>query len=513
MSRQLKSPFALVIVDGWGISQNCERNAFFLAHTPNFDALEKSFGRSELHAAGESVGLLADEPGQPDAGHLVIGAGRIIESPAARIASAISSGEFFNNEVLTKTISAVKSNGRALHLMGLLSDAGIHSSVGTLFALLKLAKIAGVENVYVHPILDGHDVAPRTADVYLEALEVKMNEIGVGRIATVCGRHFAMDTSGNWGKTARVFTMLAHSEGERASDAVSAVRSSFLRGITDEFIAPIVIESQTDLPVATISDGDAIIFFNHKADGMRQLAFTLAASKRENGEFRYNIVTMVEYDPSLNVPAAFEPNKAIGGFGFNLAEKRIRNVRFAETERFQHITAFLGSKGLSEDDAVQNNVLISRRYESIHQSDPEMGSFKLADKFIAAIESEPETFLIANLSAADLMASTGDLEKTIEAVQFIDTCVGGMWEAIRRQRGTMIITSSHGNFEDVRPLSGGPVRAAGTRNRVPFIIAGEELRNGRVRPEGSLADIAPTVFQIIGLEPPETMSGCSLIDQ
>lgn len=510
MRSSLKRPLAFVIFDGWGIGPECERNAFSLAHTPKLGAIVEAFGKCELSAAGEDVGLLVNEPGRADAGHLTIGAGRIIQSPAARLAAALQNGDLFANKPIINAMTDARSAGKAVHLVGLLSDGGIHSSMETVFALLRMAKSLDVKDVFLHPILDGHDVPPRTADVYLEALEIKMHEIGIGRIATLCGRHFAMDSGENWGRTARAFTMLVHSEGERTFDAVAAVRSSFLRGITDEFIAPIVVESQPDVPVAAIAEGDAIILFNHQAEGVRQLALTLAGPNANGEAAKYRIVSLTEYDPLAGIPAAFERDDAMGGLGVTLAAKQIRNVRIAEEERFQHVTASIGNSGQS-DEQIQSNFKIVRYRSSVHQSEPEMGSFKVADKFISALEMDPETLLIANFSAADLMAATGDLEKSVEAIQFVDTCLGGIWDAVRQRRGAMIISSSHGNFESVNAAPKTAGDGSGTTNRVPFIIADGERGRRKMRYEGTLADIAPTILHILGIEPTTSMTGRSLL--
>lgn len=510
MSNLLTRPFALVIVDGWGISQSSDNNPFLLAHTPNIDALLSSFGHVRLNAAGEAVGLLPEAAGNAEAGHLTIGAGRIVQTPATRIASSLKNGEFFRNPALEAALLQARAGDKAVHLVGLLSDADIHSSTETIFALLRMAKTIGIKRLFLHPILDGHDVPPRTADVYLEALEIKMNEIGIGKIATVCGRHFAMDSGQNWDRTARVFTMLVHSEGERAFDAVGAVRSSYLRGIADEFIAPIVIETAPDVPVARIAEGDTVIFFNHRADGMRQLAATILAPKTESGGPTNRVVTMIEYDPAFRVPVAFAADDAIGGFGRALAASGVRNFRIAEPERLQHITAFLGNSDADDND-IQRNIRVDRPHESIYESGPELASFKLADRVIKALEAEPGSFIVVNFQAADLMSATGDLDKTVEAVQFIDTCIGGIWESLQNQNGLMLLTASHSGAEEVRTAGNGFSRYSGSTNPVPAIIADKDRGRIRLGDEGGLSDLAPTIFDLIGIDPPDSMTGRSLI--
>ena len=271
-------PLALIILDGWGYSPKREGNAVALAHTPNYDEISKKYPKTLLAASGLSVGLPPDTAGNSEVGHLNIGAGRIIQTDVAKISNAVRTGKFFENKVLKDAFKKAKAQNSAVHLIGLLSDGDVHSSSDNLFALLRLAKSEGIKNIFVHPILDGRDVAPRTADIYVEALEIKLADIGIGKIATLCGRYYAMDKDGNWERTARAYTMLVHSEGERASDAVGAIRNSFLRGISDEFIQPIILEDETGEPIASIKNDDVVVFFNHRSAEMRQLVKSLAVS-------------------------------------------------------------------------------------------------------------------------------------------------------------------------------------------------------------------------------------------
>src|SRR5687768_3899939 len=298
MNSKIQRPLALIVLDGWGFSADVDGNAVALAHTPNYDEICMRYPRTQLAASGESVGLAFGAPGNAEAGHLNMGSGRVVQTDIARIAQAVRSGDFERNNVLQPAMAHAAAAGKPVHLIGLLSDGGVHSSPENLYALLRMAKREGVKDVFVHGILDGRDVPPRTADVYVEALEIKMADIGIGKIATLCGRFFAMDSSENWERTARAYTMLVHAEGERAFDARIAVRNSFLRGIADEFIAPIVVEKDTDVPVATVRDGDVVVFFSHRADTMRQLARSLAVPDpgAASSKPKIEAICLTEYD-------------------------------------------------------------------------------------------------------------------------------------------------------------------------------------------------------------------------
>ena len=311
MTNHPKRPLALVILDGWGYSPRKDGNAIALAHTPNYDEICEKYPMTLLAASGKRVGLAPDAPGSSEVGHLSIGAGRIVKSDTSRISEAIRSGAFLANHFLKKSFEAAKIRNSSVHLIGLLSDGDIHSSPETLFALLRMAKKEGLTNVFVHAILDGRDVMQRTADIYAEAVEIKMADIGVGRFATLCGRYYAMDRDSNWDRTVRVYTMLVHGEGERATDAVSAIRSSFLRGITDEFVQPIVLENESREPVGNIKNGDVVIFFNHRGDRMRQLVRALAVPDETGNQSlvkpQIDAVCLTEYDRSFRGPVAFRP--------------------------------------------------------------------------------------------------------------------------------------------------------------------------------------------------------------
>ncbi|MBC7899114.1 MAG: 2,3-bisphosphoglycerate-independent phosphoglycerate mutase [Saprospiraceae bacterium] len=501
MTNGTKRPLALIILDGWGISSRKDGNAIALAHTPFYDEISANYPKTSLSASGTSVGLPADATGNAEIGHMSIGAGRIVRTDVSRIEQAVESGLFFENEVLKTAFAESKANKSSVHLIGLLSDGGVHSSTENLFGLLRMAKREGVSDVFVHCILDGRDVQPRTADIYAEALEIKMADIGIGRIASLCGRFFAMDSSENWERTARAFTMLVHAEGERSADAASAIRASFLRGIADEFIAPIVIESEPGIPAATVKDGDVVIFFNHRADSMKQLARSLSVAG-DSANLKVSTVCLTEYDHSFDLPVAFPPESEINTLGQLLADSGIPNYRIAEDDRIAHVTHFFN--GAADGASQYEQSIHVPSTAATREAEPEMKSFKVTDMFLRAVEADAHGVFIVNLPASDLVAESGSLEKTIESVQFVDTCLGAIVEKIRNENGVAVITSSHGNCEEM--LSG----RGTTGNSVPFHLIAECVDGMALRENGSLQDIAPTILGIMGIEKPAEMTGSDL---
>lgn len=509
MNESKQRPLALIILDGWGVSARREGNAVALAHTPNYDEICSRYPRTLLSAAGESVGLPAGAPGSAEAGHLNLGAGRVVRTGIARISNAIQSGEFASNSVLQPAMARAASTGKAVHLIGLLSDGGVHSAPETLYALLRMAKHEGVRDVYVHAILDGRDVPPRTADIYVEALEIKIADIGVGRIATICGRFFAMDSGENWERTARAYTMLVHAEGERAADARTAIRNSFLRGIADEFVAPIVLERDTGTPVGTISNGDTVVFFNHRADTMRQLTRSLAVPEIGSAAVKPAIEAMclTEYDSSFNLPVAFPPETEGTVLGQALAMQHIPNYRIAGIDRFPHVTNFLNG---GADSSIYECASQVEPPESRHRdSEPEMESFKVADRALQHLKGAEPALFVINFSAPAIAAETGSLERTIEAIQYVDTCLGGVIEKVREAGGISVVTSSYGSCEEMIDGAGLPNRFA-TRNSVPLHLVDDSATYIKLREGGALSDVAPTLLGLLGVEKPADMTGTDL---
>lgn len=497
-------PLALIILDGWGVSSRTDGNALALAHTPYYDEICAKYPCVELSAAGESVGLASGSPGSAEAGHLNLGAGRVVQTDSSRIARAIRDGEFDHNPVLGPAMSRAASSDKPVHLIGMLSDGGAHSSPDSLYALLRMAKRAGVRDVFVHGILDGRDVPTRTADIYVEALEIKMADIGLGRIATLCGRFFAMDSGENWERTARAFTMLVHAEGERALDSRTAIHNSFLRGLADEFIAPIVLESEPGVPVATVKDGDTVIFFNHRAETMRQLARSLAVPDvgLHSAKPTLDAICLTEYDHSFGLPVAFPPEATGNVLGEVLAQHRIANYRIAGSDRFPHVTNFFN--GGTDVSLYECDLHVEHPASAHRDTEPEAESFKVADQAVRSLKGEPSV-LVVNLSASAIAAETGNLDLTREAVQYVDTCLGGIVESVRAIGGVTLITASHGGCEEMLDEAGQPNRF-NTRNSVPFHVVSDSS-DVKLRDGGSLCDVAPTMLGLLGVAKPAEMTG------
>ncbi len=502
-------PVALVILDGWGYAPRTESNAIAIAHTPYYDEICRSFPMTVLSASGERDGK-GNGAGDAEIGHLRIGTGRAAQTEVSEIKSAIATGSFMENEVLRSSFEKAKGSKASVHFIGLLSDAGVHSSTENLFALLRMAKRHGLENVFVHCILDGLDVPQRTADIYVEALELKLSDIGTGRIATLCGRYFAMDSSENWERTARAYTMLAHAEGERACDAVSAIRNSFLRGISDEFISPIVIESEPGTPVTKIKDGDLVIFFNHRGDGMLQLVRSVSAPDASTGTkpLVYTIC-MTEYDAGFKLPVAFRHEPEKNTLTKILSDLEIPNYKITETSRFHHLTHFFDG-GSDVQRPAQQQILVSSAMNSSRFGQPEAESFKITDKFLRGLESTENGVFVINIPAADMMAATGDMTKTVAAIQYIDTCLSGICESMRERDGVVMITSTHGNCEEMSDAASGQNLPAITSNPVPFHYVDNHARDVLLRENSALEDIAPTILGVLGIEKPREMTGTDL---
>ncbi len=498
-----KRPVALVILDGWGYAPRTEGNAIATAHTPNYDQICRKYPMTTLTTSTSS-------PGDAEVGHLNLGTGRAAKTESERIRSAVARGEFLKNPVLTRAFAKAKTDGRPVHLIGLLSDGGIHSSTENVYALVRLAKLHGIKDVFIHCILDGIDVPERTADIYVEALEIKLADIGLGRVATLCGRFFAMDDTEHWERTARVFTMLVHAEGERSIDAVTSIRNSFLRGISDEFISPIVIEKAPDEPVTTIQNGDLVVFFNHRADGMRQLVRSICIPEGESGaKPSVETVCLTEYDDAFNLPAAYRQESEKGSLVEVLSAAEVPTTKITESARYPHLTRFFDG-GYDAQFEYEEHILLPSSPGNIADLVPESQSFKITDRFRKGIESSPEGFFVVNLPAAAIMAETGDMDKTTSAIQYIDTCLGGICEKVLDLGGVVMLTSTYGNCEEMIHAESGEPNDQATANPVPFHLiddtsVGIKLYEGR-----SLEDVAPTILNLLNIEKPAEMTGSDL---
>ncbi len=505
----MKRPLVLIILSGWGYSPSREGNAIALANTPNYDLLSTNYPLTLLAAAGEAVGLSNKAVGDSEIGHRTIGAGRIQRAGLSKINDAVKSDAFSSNKVLLEAMQKAKKTN--LHLIGLLSDGDVHSSQNHLFELIRLAKKCGVENVFVHATLDGRDVLPNSAEIYVEALEIKMADIGLGKLATLCGRKWTMDKSNRWERTARAYTMLVHAEGEQAFDAVNAIRGNYLRNISDDEIEPIVLLSSPKTPVAVLKDDDVVIFFNHRGDRIKQMAQAVAFADAEGvsttNKPKVHTVCLTEYDATFNLPVAFTDREEMKNtLAQVFSDQGILNCRITETDKYAHVTHVFNG-GEEHEYACEQLILLQT--DKLGETLPEMSSYKITDKLLRGIEAGENDVFILNFPAADTLAQTGNLEKTIEAIQHIDTCLGGIADKIRETNGVLLITSDHGNSEELIDENQ-TLNNSNTKNPVPFHLIDDRLKDAKLREDGTLADIAPTILGILGIEKPLEMTGNDL---
>ena len=508
-----RGPLALIIIDGWGYSPRREGNAIALAATPYYDELCENYPQTLLEASGTRVGLPAGVMGNSEVGHLNIGAGRVIRMDVSRVDHDIATGEFFRNEVLLAAMDAVRKRGKALHLMGLLSDGQVHSSQEHLYALLRLAKQRGVERVFIHCFLDGRDTPPSSAVHYVTALQKKIEEIGCGQIASIIGRYYAMDRDKRWERTERAYELLIKGKGNRDTDPAAAIQRSYERGVTDEFVEPTAIVGAAGEPVATIQEGDAVIFFNFRPDRARQLtrALTISGFSEFDVSSRPQIdfVCFTVYDRSFPLPVAFAPHDHKNVLAEVWEKICVRNYRLAETEKYAHVTYFFNG-GVEKEYGCERRLLVPSPKIATYDLQPEMSAFKVTDKVLRGIEEGETDIFIVNFANPDMVGHTGKLDKTIEACQYVDTCLGWITKRIRQARGVTIITADHGNAEQmIDPQSGGP-HTAHTTNPVPLHLIDEASQGLKLREGGALEDVAPTLLGLLGNEQPEEMTGRDL---
>jgi 2,3-bisphosphoglycerate-independent phosphoglycerate mutase len=508
-----RGPLALIIIDGWGYTPTREGNAIALAATPFYDELLEKYPHTLLEASGTRVGLPRGVMGNSEVGHLNIGSGRVIRMDVSRIDYAIETGEFFQNDVLTKAMDSAKEKGTALHLMGLVSDGQVHSSREHLYALLRMAKQRGLTRVYVHCFLDGRDTPPASAYGYVEALQVKCAEIGCGRIASVVGRYYAMDRDKRWERTMRAYNLLVKAEGERAIDPVAAIKRSYERGVTDEFVEPIVIENEKSEPVAVIEENDSVIFFNFRPDRARQI--TRALTEPGFGAFptplrpSVHFVCFTQYDQTFGLPVAFAPQHHSHVLAEVFGNVCVRNYRLAETEKYAHVTYFFNG-GVELEYPCERRLLVPSPKIATYDLEPEMSAFKVTDKVLRAIDENETDVFIINFANPDMVGHTGKLKETIEACQYVDTCLGWITKGIRQARGLTLITADHGNCEQMIDLTTGQPHTAHTTNPVPFHLIDEASTGLKLREGAALEDVAPTMLGLLGLEKPAEMTGRDL---
>ncbi|MGL5329700.1 MAG: 2,3-bisphosphoglycerate-independent phosphoglycerate mutase [Peptostreptococcaceae bacterium] len=507
----MKKPVALIIMDGFGCTNQEIGNAVAAANTPNIDRISKDYPSTTINASGLDVGLPDGQMGNSEVGHTNIGAGRIVYQDLTRITKAIKDGDFFTNEVLCQAMENAKD--KSLHLMGLLSDGGVHSHIDHLKALIKMAKEKGVEKVYVHAFTDGRDTDPQSAITYIKEVEETMTEVELGEFASVSGRYYAMDRDKRWERVQLAYDAIVEGKGETASSAVEAVQKSYDEGKNDEFVLPTVIVKEGE-DAKTIKEGDSVVFFNFRPDRARQITRALVCDEFVGFErpcMKTFFVCLTEYDITIkNVHIAFGPQSLNNTLGEYLAQNGKAQLRAAETEKYAHVTFFFNG-GVEEPNSGEERLLIPSPKVATYDLQPEMSASELLEKVEAKIDEDKYDFVVVNFANPDMVGHTGSVEAAIKAVETVDNCVGQLVDKIVAKGGSAIITADHGNAElMVDPETKKTITAHST-NPVPFIVAGAEYKNATLLEDGRLSDIAPTVLDMMNLEKPEEMTGHSLI--
>lgn len=504
-----KKPILLMILDGYGLSNNKEGNAIASARTPNLDRLFSTYPHSTLEASGMSVGLPEGQMGNSEVGHLNIGAGRIVYQDLTRITKSIKDGDFFRNRQLLDAINNVKTKNSSLHLMGLLSDGGVHSHNNHLYALLKLAKMENIQKVYVHAFLDGRDVPPKSALAYIENARMRMKELG-GKFATISGRYFAMDRDKRWDRVEKAYDAMTSGIGEKVHSARQAVEKAYERGQTDEFVTPAVISGDH-----VISENDSVIFFNFRSDRAREI--TKALIDNDFNDFKRKIfphthfVCLTQYDETFHVPVAFPPESLKNILADVLSSHNLKQLRIAETEKYAHVTFFFNG-GRETPVKGEERILIPSPKVSTYDLQPEMSAFSVTDEAVKAISSGMFDIIILNYANLDMVGHTGVFDAAVKAAEAVDTCVGRIFEAVSCAGGLLILTADHGNAEKMIDETGG-IHTAHTCDPVPFIYCdtGASAQKVVKLRDGILADIAPAILEILGIEKPVEMTGESLV--
>ena len=509
----MKKPIVLTIMDGFGF--NCEKsgNAIESAKTPNLDDIFSTCPTTKIGASGMDVGLPDGQMGNSEVGHTNIGAGRIVYQELTRITKSIIDGDFFNNTAFLNAVENCKKNDSALHLMGLLSDGGVHSHNEHLYALVELAKRNGLEKVYIHALLDGRDVPPSSAADFIDELNAKLKEIGCGKLATVMGRFYGMDRDNRWERVSKAYAALVYGEGVQTTDAAASVRESYTQKdedgkfITDEFVLPTVI-----MDTERIKTNDSVIFFNFRPDRAREITRTFvdddfAGFERKGGRQKVYYVCFTQYDASMpNVDIAFKPQTLNNTLGEYLSKKGLSQLRIAETEKYAHVTFFFnGGREVMFDG--EDRILVNSPKVATYDLQPEMSANEVCDKVCEAIETGKYDVVILNFANCDMVGHTGFFDAAVKAVETVDNCVGRVKNSTLKMGGVMLLTADHGNADKMLDTDGSPFTAH-TTNPVPFSVIGKEctLREG-----GKLCDISPTIIKLLGLEQPEEMSGESII--
>ncbi len=503
-----KKPLAFIILDGYGNNPETYGNAIAAANTPYLDKLFETCPHTLIGASGMDVGLPDGQMGNSEVGHTNIGAGRIVYQELTRITKSINDGDFFNNETLNAAIENCKKNDSALHVMGLLSDGGVHSHITHLFGILELAKKSGLTKVYVHCFMDGRDVPPSSGKDFVEALMAKMKEIGVGEIATISGRYYAMDRDNRWDRVEKAYNAMVLGEGDYFENPADIMTASYTDNVTDEFVVPAVCSKN-----GKISANDSVIFFNFRPDRAREITRTFVDDDfkgfdRKNGRVPLFFVCFTQYDATMpNVSVAFKPQSLNNTFGEYIAEKGLSQLRIAETEKYAHVTFFFNG-GVEAPFKNEDRALISSPKVATYDLQPEMSAYEVADEVVNRINSDKYDVIILNFANCDMVGHTGIFDAAVAAVEAVDKCVAKTVDALLAKGGVALITADHGNADQMYEADGSPFTAH-TTNKVPLLLVG--MQDKGLNDGGVLADLAPTMLEILGLPQPEEMTGKSLV--
>jgi 2,3-bisphosphoglycerate-independent phosphoglycerate mutase len=508
----MKKPAVLMILDGYGLNSNSYGNAVMKAKKPNMDRLSAAWPTSKLQASGAYVGLPDGQMGNSEVGHLNIGAGRIVYQELTRITGEIENGKFYSNFAFMQSVSNAMKHDSALHLWGLLSDGGVHSHITHLYALLKLARNAGLKKVYVHAFLDGRDTAPKAAKGFIKALEERMERLGIGEIATISGRYYAMDRDNRWERIQLAYDAMANGGGEESESALKALERAYKRNETDEFVRPSVIVKDGE-PVATVNENDSVIMFNFRPDRARQITrvFTdknTTSCKRERGLIPLHYVCLTQYDQTMpNVRVAYEPQSLTNTLGEYISIKGMKQLRIAETEKYAHVTFFFNG-GKEEPFTGEKRIMVQSPKVATYDLKPEMSAREVCDKLVYEIKTGSHDFILVNFANPDMVGHTGVFDAAVKAIETIDECVGKVSDVVLEKGGFLFITADHGNADEMLYENGSPMTTH-SLNPVPVILlgAGKDIK---LR-EGKLADIAPTLLELMDLKKPREMDGVSLI--
>ena len=508
-----KKPVVLMILDGYGLNEKSQGNAVANAKTPVMDKLMAEYPFVRGNASGLAVGLPDGQMGNSEVGHLNMGAGRIVYQELTRITKEIEDGDFFKNEALLSAMNNCKKNNSALHTFGLLSDGGVHSHITHLFGLLEMAKREGIEKVYVHAFLDGRDTAPTSGKGFMEQLVAKMDEIGVGKVASVSGRYYAMDRDNRWDRVEKAYKAITEGVGETADCPVTAIADSYAKEVTDEFVVPTVI-MENGAPVATVSDKDSVVFFNFRPDRAREITRAFCMDEFDGFERAarkdVTFVCFTEYDGTIpNKEVAFKKVMLTNTFGEFLAANGLKQARIAETEKYAHVTFFFNG-GVEEPNEGEDRILVKSPKVATYDLKPEMSAYEVCDKLCEAITADKYDVIIINFANPDMVGHTGIEDAAVKAVEAVDECVGKAVEALKSVDGTMFICADHGNAEQLVDYETGESFTAHTTNQVPFILV-NAAPEYKLKEDGCLADIIPTLIELMGMEQPAEMTGKSLL--